>query len=400
MSTRKVTLLDAQVEPLEPIAAPAGAKGPQNAAEGNALPAGGEPASASRKGLMSTYRAVPPPLMALAIFALVGAALAILRSGSAIISPIILALFMVTLALPAARWLKKRGVGGGLTLLILFVGMLLIGLGLALLAYLYVARLTQGLGEQGATLAADLKAQLGTYVSSSTSDEISRNLALSVARVAAILAGVIVGFVYSAVLAAFLLVEAPRFGRLLRTSMNDLPFIGLTPEVMDVAIRYFMIRLRLNVMTGLVFGVFLWLIGIPYAPLWAILTVVLSFVPYVGLVIAAAPAVILAFAQYGWPMALLVIVAVTVINFTVENVAAPAMTGKGLSLSPAIVFVAFAFWVWLLGPIGALVAMPITVLLMLTFAGYESTRWVAQIIGHVDVAEKTAEEPALQAASN
>ena len=80
--------------------------------------------------------------------------------------------------------------------------------------------------------------------------------------------------------------------------------------------------------------------------------------------------------------ALLVVIGVTVINVSVENIVAPVYTGRGLSLSPLVVFIAFFFWAWLLGPVGALLAMPITVLIMLILQGDERTRWLARIVGN------------------
>jgi predicted PurR-regulated permease PerM len=162
--------------------------------------------------------------------------------------------------------------------------------------------------------------------------------------------------------------------------MRDLPYIGVIPHVMEAAIQYFFIRIRLNVLTGLLFGTALWLLGVDYAALWGLITVFLSFVPYIGLVLAATPATLLAWAEFGIGRALLVVVLVIVINLVIENVIAPTYTGKELNLSPAVVFVSFFFWVWLLGPLGALLAMPITVLMMLTFSHYEPTRWIAQLI--------------------
>jgi predicted PurR-regulated permease PerM len=105
-----------------------------------------------------------------------------------------------------------------------------------------------------------------------------------------------------------------------------------------------------------------------------------------GLVLAATSAILLALVEFGVGRAAVVVVAVVFINLIIENVVAPTYTGKTLSLSPAVVFVSFLFWVWLLGPIGALLAMPITVLLMLTFGRYESTRWLAQLIGNAELA--------------
>jgi predicted PurR-regulated permease PerM len=321
-----------------------------------------------------------PPIAALAIFVLVGLALALLRAGASMLSPLILAFIMVTISLPVYGWLQKRGVGKGLAIVLLALGIMVVGLLLALLAWLSVQRLISGLNNHLEAIETSTRALI-TSTGIGNAEGTSRAIAQLFATLAGTIVSVVTQFSISAILAAFLIIEAPRFGRLLNTSMKNLPFLGMTPQVMQAAVAYILVRLRLNLLTGLAFGLFLWIIGVDYALLWGIITVFLSFVPYVGLVLAAIPPVVLALAERGWVWALVVIVAVTAINFTVENVLAPQMTGKTLSLSPAVVFVAFLFWIWILGPVGALTAMPLTVLLMLTFEKYESTRWVAELIG-------------------
>jgi AI-2 transport protein TqsA len=114
--------------------------------------------------------------------------------------------------------------------------------------------------------------------------------------------------------------------------------------------------------------------------MWGILTFFLSFVPYIGLVLAVAPAVLLALAEFGWDRALLVIAGVTVINILAENVLSPMMS-RGLKISPTIVFVSFVFWAWLLGGPGAFLAVPITLFVAVMFDTVPETRWLANVIG-------------------
>ncbi len=327
-------------------------------------------------------RVVSPPVVALLVIVLVGGALTFMHLAAPILNPVILSVFIVTLTLPAYQSLQRRGVKKIFALLILAGVVLLFGVGVVLLAWLSVSRLQEGLSQYSQNIDAavsSLTAKLGAQASTASGSGAAKALAAIVAAIANSIGYLLVSFL----LAIFLLVEAPRFGKLLNTSMAEVPFLGMTPQVMNTAIKYFVIRFRLNLITGIGFALFLWLVGVPYAPLWGTITVLLSFVPYIGLVIAAIPPVLLAFAEYGWERALLVIVGVTVINFAVENIASPSLMGRGLKLSPSVVFVSFLFWMWLMGPLGAIIAMPLDVLLMMTFNKYESTRWVAQIIGEI-----------------
>ena len=124
----------------------------------------------------------------------------------------------------------------------------------------------------------------------------------------------------------------------------------------------------------------LFVLGVDFPLLWGILTFFLSFVPYIGLPIAAAPGVLLALAEFGVSRALLAILGVVVINQLAEYGLDPFFLSRGLQLSPAIVFLSFTLWAWLLGAPGAFLAMPITLLLAAMFDTFPETRWLASLM--------------------
>jgi AI-2 transport protein TqsA len=97
--------------------------------------------------------------------------------------------------------------------------------------------------------------------------------------------------------------------------------------------------------------------------------------------LAVTPAVVLALAEFGVSRAVLVIVGVVVINILAENVLSPMMMGRGLNVSPTIVFLSFIFWAWLLGGPGAFLALPITLFVAVMFDTFPETRWLASLIG-------------------
>jgi len=146
-------------------------------------------------------------------------------------------------------------------------------------------------------------------------------------------------------------------------------------------VRQFALRAIVNLVTGAGVTVMLFLLGVDFPLLWGILTFFLSFVPYIGLVLAVAPAVVLALAEFGVTRAVLVIVGVIVINILAENVLSPMMMGRGLNISPTIVFLSFIFWAWLLGGPGAFLALPLTLFVAVMFDTFPETRWLASLIG-------------------
>jgi predicted PurR-regulated permease PerM len=90
--------------------------------------------------------------------------------------------------------------------------------------------------------------------------------------------------------------------------------------------------------------------------------------------------VVLALAEYGLDRALLVIAGVVVINILAENLLSPMLMGRGLSLSPTVLFIGFIFWAWLLGGPGAFLAAPLTIFVALIFQSFPETRWIASLM--------------------
>jgi AI-2 transport protein TqsA len=159
------------------------------------------------------------------------------------------------------------------------------------------------------------------------------------------------------------------------------PVLSQVPGLAGTAVRYFGIRTRLNLITGAGVSVVCLLVGVDDPLLWGLVAFVLSYIPYIGLFTAMIPPTLLALAESGWVAALIVVVTITALNLLIENVVEPGYTGRQLQLSPTVVFLSFFFWAWLLGPVGALLSMPITVMLLLVSSREESTFLLAQIIG-------------------
>jgi predicted PurR-regulated permease PerM len=171
------------------------------------------------------------------------------------------------------------------------------------------------------------------------------------------------------------------YTRLVQSLGASNPLVLRTGQFTQTMVRYVAMRALINLITGGLVALVLLIMGIDFALLWGVLTFFLSFIPYIGIFVATVPSVVLAFAQYGLVAAILVIVAVTVINVTAENLVAPKIIGKGLSISPLVVFLSFFFWSWVLGGPGMLLAMPLTVLVIFILQGFEETQWLAAVAG-------------------
>jgi len=327
-----------------------------------------------------------PITMAMAGVVLVGIALVLISWAAPVLTPILLGWYMTALSIPGYFWLQKRGVKPGVALLLLILTLLIGGIALGVLVVVSINSLQDGLQlylDNLDEFAAGLEAAAGeSGANLKLADRLgSEGLGKILAAFLPALINAASNFLFGLVLVAFFLLEAPRFHKLLKNDLTERPMLSQMPALMKTAVAYFGIRTRLNLLTGLSFSLWLVLLGVDYAPLWGVLTFVLSYIPYIGLFTAMIPPTILAIAEFGLTRGILVVVGAVVLNLMVENVLEPSYTGKKLRLSPSIVFVSFFIWGWLLGPVGALLSMPITVMLMLVLSQHESTQWLAKIIG-------------------
>jgi predicted PurR-regulated permease PerM len=326
---------------------------------------------------------VSPVIRALLGVVLVGAILVLISWAAPVISPIMVAGFVAALVAPLYFWLERRGVSSGLAVILLLVLVVVVILFMALLLWVSAQRVIEGVAVYQTGLE-EIETEIDSLGirGASLSDVLSaEQLATILVTIAGFVADAAADLLFGLVLVAFLLADTKRLIKLARTELSDRPGLGKFPEIGQVVVTYFGVRTRLNLLTGI--GVFLLLLilGVDFALLWGVLAFLLSYVPYIGLVVAGIPPVILALAEHGVGRALIVVLGMILVNLAAENILEPRMTGKALKLSPLVVIVSFFIFGWLLGPTGALLSMPITVMVMLITEQDERTRWIAKFMG-------------------
>ena len=146
--------------------------------------------------------------------------------------------------------------------------------------------------------------------------------------------------------------------------------------------RYFLSQFLINSAYGLFIALGLWLIGVPSPIVWGILAMLMRFVPYVGPFIAAAPPLLLAaVVEPGWTTFLLTAALYLVSELTMGQVVEPLVFGHGTGVSPIAVILATVFWTWLWGPLGLLLAMPLTVCLVVLGRHVEGLNFFEVLLG-------------------
>ena len=145
--------------------------------------------------------------------------------------------------------------------------------------------------------------------------------------------------------------------------------------------NYLRIKTIVSLATGLLAGLLTWSIGVDFPLLWAMLAFLLNYVPTIGSIIAAVPAVLLALVQLGPSEASATALGFAAINVVFGNFLEPRLMGYGVGVSPLVVFVGLVFWGFIFGPVGMLLSVPLTMTLKMGLESDERTRWIAILLG-------------------
>ncbi len=191
----------------------------------------------------------------------------------------------------------------------------------------------------------------------------------------------------------FILFEAAGFSIKLRVALNnpDSSLGGFETFFKNIN-RYMALKTLTSIATGVAVGLLLTFLGVDYPLLWGLLAFMLNYVPSIGSIIAAVPAVLLALVQLGPGSAIFTGIGFLVINTTIGSIIEPKVMGRGLGISTMVVFLSLVFWGWVLGPIGMLLSVPLTMTVKIALDSSDNTRWLAVLLGSEAAAEKALEE--------
>ena len=144
---------------------------------------------------------------------------------------------------------------------------------------------------------------------------------------------------------------------------------------------YLAIKTLVSLGTGIIAAFYLWILDVDYFVLWGVLAFMFNYIPNIGSIIAAVPAVLLALITQGPLIAGLVGAGYLTINTVMGNIIEPKFMGKGLGLSTLVVFLSLIFWGWLLGTVGMLLSVPLTMIVKIALEASEEGKWIATMLG-------------------
>jgi predicted PurR-regulated permease PerM len=183
-------------------------------------------------------------------------------------------------------------------------------------------------------------------------------------------------------MAIFILLEASNFPYKIRriSGTSDASMLRINTYINTVK-RYIFLKTIISLGTGVFVSVWLAVFGVDQYVLWGLLAFLLNFVPNIGSIIAAVPAVLVAMIQGGLELAMWATVGYVIVNVVVGNVVEPKVMGHGLGLSSLVVLLSMVFWGYILGPVGMLLSIPLTMMVKIGLEGNEKTRWVSILLG-------------------
>ncbi len=329
-------------------------------------------------------------LVLLASFVIIVAGMKI---ASPIVVPVLLSLFIATISAPPLLWLKDKGLPTLVALLIVVA--FILGIGVLLVTIIgasisefqtqqpiYQLRLEKLFADTYA-LAVEKGALLGLSM-----DAINLSSAINPAAIAAA-GGRVINEIGSLIANGFLIFITVVFillevstlpGKLEKLFAQSNQSIERLTQFKRSLQHYLVIKTATSLATAAAVWMLLKVIGVDFAILWAVFAFFLNFVPNIGSIIAAVPAVITAILQLGLGAGVSVIIGYLVINSLIGTVIEPRIAGRQLGLSPLVVFLSLLFWGWILGPVGMFLSVPLTMMVRLVSESSENTRWLAIIL--------------------
>lgn len=315
-----------------------------------------------------------------------------LKLAGAVLLPFLVAVFLSVLATPLVLWIEQRGIPPGWAVSLTMVAVLGLLVGFGALVTGSIAGFEQAV--PGYRTALDsvfdgVVQRVGGY--GIDLEQALREQSIEPGMVVG-MAGSFMGNVIAALsntalvvlTMVFILLEVAGFPAKLRAALGD-PGADLSEftEIMAEVQRYLVIKTAVSAATGLCVALLLAAVGVDFAVLWGLVAFLLNFIPNIGSLIAAVPAMAVALVQPG--LGLLPMLAVglgyLVINTIIGNIIEPQLMGRRLGLSPLVVFLSLVFWGWVWGSVGMLLSVPLTIVVRIVLERSPSLRWVAVLLG-------------------
>jgi AI-2 transport protein TqsA len=318
--------------------------------------------------------------------------LAGVRATAWLIGPAFLALIVVVAVYPVQVWLRRRNWPDWLTtpvLIVLAVGLLVSFALVVVVSLAQLAALLPQYADRADELLASVAGSLSRFdvapgqLAEAVDSVSPAKVVALIGTVLAGLSGVVSSLVFLLCLMLFLSVDASGIERRLAAVAVDRPELSTALRSFARGTRrYLLVSTVFGLIVGVLDGAALAIIGVPLPVLWGVLSFITNYIPNVGFVLGLVPPALLALLTLGVPEMVLVIAVYCILNFVIQSLIQPHYVGDSVGLATTTTFVALVFWAWLLGPLGALLAIPLTLLIKALLVDVDPTaRWATALAG-------------------
>jgi predicted PurR-regulated permease PerM len=302
---------------------------------------------------------------------------------------VIMAVILAMLAYPVVNYLKKKGLPDivavslvtilGCLIILALVGLFFISLEVLIRDIpLYQAELNERLAGISSFLQGT---GIGTQVSLMPSVNLKTIVEVFLPSILS-LSDLIMYIFFIGVTTFFLLMELPHLeARILRHLKTDSEKFSEIARLSRFMVDFIVVRTETNLVHGILFGGSLFIMGVHAALLWGILTFLLCYIPFIGLIIAAIPAIFFAWIQFGIWGAVAVIAIVCILNLVVENPVVSYFAAKKFRVPALLVIVSTLFWTWVLGFVGLVFGIPVTLMVLIIIQCTDELRWLNTVLG-------------------
>jgi AI-2 transport protein TqsA len=318
-------------------------------------------------------------------------AVAGMRFVSDLIGPVLLALMLTVTVSPLGAWLRRHGAPAWAAGLALVVSVYLIVLGLGGALVFALTRLVDLMPEyqaQFAQLRADAVQTLNGFgigqeqVAELTEPMRAEGVGDLVQAVLGSALGVVSNSFFLLAVLLFLCLDAVHFPARLGLAARERPeVVGALRGFAQGTRRYLLVSTIFGIIVAVIDTAMLWALGIPLPVLWGLLSFITNYIPNIGFVIGLVPPALLGLLEGGPQLMFMVIALYCVVNFVIQSVIQPKVVGDAVGLSASVSFLSLVFWAWVLGPLGALLAIPLSLLTKGLLVDIDPTsRWIGPLI--------------------
>lgn len=309
-----------------------------------------------------------------------------MRAAESILVPLLVSAFLAIILAAPVFWLQRKRVPGALAVGLVVLGVLGIGISFGALIGTSLQDFSEAIPRYQERLKQELAPlmQWGQSVGIQLSEEVLLDYVdpgASMRLAAQMLTGlgaILTNTFLILLTIIFILIEASSFPLKIRAAFGDPTGALQHFSKLTIAINtYLGMKTIVGLGTGLAVTLLVAVLGIDFPLIWGLLAFLLNYVPNLGSIIAAIPAVLLGYIQFGIGRALIVAGGYVVINILFGNVLEPRLMGRKLGLSTLVVFLSLVFWGWVWGPVGMLLSVPMTMIVKIALESNDSTRWIS-----------------------